>query len=92
MRFRPSFAALGLCAILAWASLGTPTRATGNVVAVSPADTWCAMINAAQPGDELVFAPGNYPQSCFIRSRGAAQASIKLHYKMPKNNNKTTLL
>ncbi len=34
------------------------------------------MINAAQPGDELVFAPGNYPQTCFIRSRGSAQAKI----------------
>src|SRR5262245_45602210 len=43
---------------------------------LTPADSWCATVNSAQPGDEVVFAPGDYPEPCSIRVSGEAEKNI----------------
>jgi hypothetical protein len=67
-------------------------HATGNTIPVSPADNWCALINAAQPGDDLVFAPGNYPQTCFIRARGTALAKILIRSQSEAAGQRATFI
>src|SRR5262245_6160549 len=43
---------------------------------LTPSHTWCAAVNAARPGDEIVFAPGQYREPCSIRVSGSAAAEI----------------
>lgn len=83
---------MALCVFTAlmWSGSGAPASATGSTVTVSPADNWCALINAAQPGDELVFAPGSYPQTCFIRSRGTALAKILIRSQSEVDGQRAT--
>jgi len=52
---------------------------TASIPAVkhaTPSGDWCAVINSAQPGDEVVLARGDYSQPCWIRASGSAGAYI----------------
>jgi Right handed beta helix region len=49
---------------------------TGVFRRVTPEDAWCAAVNSAQPGDEFVFAAGDYPEPCSIRASGNSAAGI----------------
>ncbi len=55
-----------------------PETSVGATRTVGPTDPWCNTINTASPGDEIVFAPGNYPTTCGISVSGTASAPIVL--------------
>jgi hypothetical protein len=39
-------------------------------ITVTPSSSWCDTINNASPGDEIVFTPGSYPDTCWITAKG----------------------
>lgn len=43
---------------------------------VQPSDSWCAIVNGAAAGDEIVFAPGSYTSPCWITAVGAPAAPV----------------
>jgi hypothetical protein len=50
-----------------WLLMMLPTRVGfSTVVTVGPTNDWCSVINAAQPGDEIVLLPGSYRNPCAI--------------------------
>jgi chitodextrinase len=50
--------------------------ARGSVRNVGPTDPWCAIVNSAAAGDEIVFAPGTYTATCWLTAKGQAGAPI----------------
>jgi hypothetical protein len=46
------------------------------LIRVAPGDDWCGAINGAAPGDQIVFAPGDYNTPCWIRAQGSPGAWI----------------
>lgn len=53
-----------------------PAVAVADVVEVGATDAWCAAINAAAPGDEIVLTAGRYTTSCVITAAGRAGSEI----------------
>ncbi|HYK40838.1 MAG TPA: IPT/TIG domain-containing protein [Thermoanaerobaculia bacterium] len=45
---------------------------------VAPGSAWCGVVNAAAPGDTVLFAAGSYPQTCAVTASGTAGAPITL--------------
>jgi hypothetical protein len=45
---------------------------------VTPADAWCSVVNAARPGDQIVFTPGTYTTPCVVTVSGTAAEPIVL--------------
>jgi chitodextrinase len=61
-----------------------------NTRQVTPADSWCSVVNAARAGDEVVFAPGRYTTTCGITSKGTATAPILLRSGTDTAGNRAT--
>ena len=45
---------------------------------VAPGSAWCGVVNAAGPGDTVLFSAGSYPQTCAVTASGTAGAPITL--------------
>ena len=60
-----------------------PARALGTTTVVNPASAWCSLVNAAAPGDTIVFAAGTYTGTCSISASGSADAPITLRSLSP---------
>jgi MYXO-CTERM domain-containing protein len=58
------------------ALLLVPASALAETVEVGPMDGWCAAINDAAPGDEIVLMPGRYTNPCVIRATGSEGSEI----------------
>jgi len=52
--------------------------AGGNTFVVNPGDPWCSVVNAAAPGDTIIFAAGTYSDTCSIVASGTTGARITL--------------
>jgi len=52
--------------------------AHGNTFLVHPGDPWCTVVNAAAPGDTILFGAGTYPDTCSIVASGMSGARITL--------------
>jgi len=52
---------------------------------VTPAQSWCSIVNQAQPGTEIAFAPGDYVEPCSIRVSGTAVAAIIIRSEDNRN-------
>lgn len=52
--------------------------AAGTTTVVTPASAWCSVVNAAKPGDTIVFSAGSYTGTCSISVSGSASAPITL--------------
>jgi hypothetical protein len=55
-----------------------PARALGTTTVVNPGSAWCSVVNAAAPGDTIVFAAGTYTGTCSISASGSAAAPVTL--------------
>ncbi|MEP6801611.1 MAG: IPT/TIG domain-containing protein [Acidobacteriota bacterium] len=53
-------------------------NATANSFTVNPASAWCSVVNAAAPGDTIVFSAGSYPDTCSVAVSGTAGSPITL--------------
>ena len=51
---------------------------SSSVVQVSPANSWCSVINGVAPGTTVVLAPGAYTTPCTITASGTAAAPITI--------------
>ena len=47
-----------------------------RTLALGPSDPWCATINAATPGEDVVLKPGAYTTPCVISAKGSPFAPI----------------
>jgi hypothetical protein len=78
--------AMAMCApqniILAGGSPSNPIKAT-RTINVKPGDNYCAAINAAMPGDEIVFAKGSYTSPCSFNINGTAAKPIYIRSANP---------
>lgn len=52
--------------------------ADGATQSVNPGSAWCGVVNAAAPGDTIVFAAGIYTGTCSITASGSLAAPITL--------------
>ena len=52
--------------------------ANGATQSVNPGSAWCGVVNAAAPGDTIVFAAGIYTGTCSITASGSLAAPITL--------------
>lgn len=60
------------------ATFAAQRSSEAGVIRVTPRDNWCALVNAAAPGDEIVFAAGDYTSPCWISARGASSAWVTM--------------
>jgi len=58
--------------------LVTVNNSGTSVHPVSPSDPWCSIVNAALPGQTILFAAGSYPTTCSISVSGTAGSPITL--------------
>ena len=60
--------------------IGAAAAASGEAATcvVTPGSAWCGVVNAAAPGDTILFSAGSYPQTCTITASGTAVAPITL--------------
>jgi hypothetical protein len=65
----------------------TASPALASVITVSPADgtTGYTKIEGAQPGDEVVIAPGTYTYRVYLTQTATAQQPIYIHAQDPTN-------
>ena len=63
--------------VLAMSGLAAAS-ASGITYGVNPASAWCSVVNAAAPGDTIVFAAGTYSDTCSVAVSGTAAAPITL--------------
>jgi MYXO-CTERM domain-containing protein len=54
------------------------------VIHVTPSDSY-AVIEAAQPGDEVILAPGTYTFRVYLQQQATAAAAIYIHAQDPSN-------
>ncbi len=66
---------LGLCVV---------GQADANVINITPSDNY-AKIEAAQPGDEVVIAPGTYRFRVYLTGQGTRLKPIKIRAQDPNN-------
>jgi hypothetical protein len=61
-------------------AIGTfvPWIALADNFVVNPSSAWCAVVNAAAPGDTIVFSAGSYTGTCSISASGASGFPITL--------------
>lgn len=52
--------------------------ANGTTFVVHPGDAWCNVVNAAAPGDTIIFSAGSYTDTCSISASGTSGARITL--------------
>ncbi len=52
--------------------------APGNTYVVTPVSAWCGVVNAAAPGDTILFSAGTYPGTCSVSVSGTAADPITL--------------
>ena len=71
-------------ALAAVAVVLAPSTALAAVIQVGPGDTY-AKIEGAQPGDEVVIAPGTYAFRVYLTQAGTASAPITIHAQDPTN-------
>jgi hypothetical protein len=71
---KPRFSAILVfaLAVLAAASAG------GTTFVVNTSSAWCGVVNAASPGDTIVFSAGSYSGTCSITASGASGSPITL--------------
>jgi hypothetical protein len=67
--------------LLVWA---LPAVARAATIHVAPGDDW-TKIEAAQPGDEVVIAPGTYEFLVYLTQKALANAPIVIRAEDPKN-------
>ena len=60
------------------AALSVAAMGSGSTIVVNPGSSWCASVNAAAPGDTIVFSAGSYPQTCSVAVSGTPAAPITL--------------
>lgn len=65
--------------------------ASGNTFVVNPGDVWCNVVNAAAPGDTIIFTAGTYPNTCSIAVSGAPGAPITLRSQSPNPADRAVL-
>src|SRR5712692_9704077 len=72
--------AVRLSTVLLAAAVSSLTAASagGNTFVVHPGDPWCNVVNAAAPGDTIIFAAGTYTDTCSISVSGTSGARITL--------------
>ncbi len=80
--------AIHLCTFLTLALL---TTQRSNQKRVTPDLPWCSIVNQAQPGSEIVFAPGAYSEPCSIRASGTAAAGIVIRSENDSSNARARL-
>jgi IPT/TIG domain/Right handed beta helix region len=72
MKPRPSAILVFLAASLA------AGMAMGGTIVVNTSSAWCGAVNAAAPGDTIVFSAGSYTGTCSITASGASGSPITL--------------
>ena len=75
-RAQPTTIHLIAIAIAIVAILGPAPAAISVARSLTPGSDWCATVNAARPGDEVVLADGDYAGPCWIRAGGRRGAPI----------------
>ena len=75
MRYWTLFSAAVLVSAIASPASASASRKTS---VVNPGDAWCSVVNAAAPGDTIVFGAGSYPDTCSISASGTAVNPITL--------------
>jgi len=53
-----------------------PGTGLGAPILVNSSSAWCTAINSALPGDDIVFAPGSYTDTCWITAKGLPGSPI----------------
>ncbi|HEY8042290.1 MAG TPA: MYXO-CTERM sorting domain-containing protein [Polyangiaceae bacterium] len=69
---------------LAAAVILVPSSAAAAIIHVTPADSY-AKIEAANPGDEVVIAPGTYAFRVYLTKTASATSPILIHAEDPAN-------
>jgi hypothetical protein len=57
-------------------SFTVSNASSSRTTTVRPTDDWCGVVNTTIPGDEVVFTPGSYPDTCWISAAGSPSAPI----------------
>jgi hypothetical protein len=57
---------------------------------VGPTDSWCGIVNAAKPGDEIAFTPGVYTGTCYITAKGHSSGPIVMRSREDASGNRAT--
>jgi MYXO-CTERM domain-containing protein len=70
--------------LLTLAVVALPASSEAAVIHVSPSDSF-AKIEAANPGDEVIVAPGTYTFRLFLTKQAPANAPIHIHAEDPSN-------
>jgi hypothetical protein len=71
--------------VLSTAALVAANNALAASRRVTPSDNWCSIVNNSVPGDEIIFAPGNYPNTCWITVSGTASNPILIRSESETN-------
>ncbi|HEY2365798.1 MAG TPA: hypothetical protein VGH87_05395, partial [Polyangiaceae bacterium] len=61
-----------------------PALFMAATITIAPTDDY-KKIEAAQPGDEVVIAPGTYKFLVYLQQKASAQNPIRIHAQDPKN-------
>ncbi len=75
MRHLTFLSSVVLVSVIASPASASASRKTS---VVNPGDAWCSVVNAAAPGDTIVFGAGSYPDTCSISVSGTTLAPITL--------------
>ncbi|MFW5968886.1 MAG: right-handed parallel beta-helix repeat-containing protein [Persicimonas sp.] len=59
--------------------------ASAETLEVQPGSSWCDTINAADPGDVVAMAPGDYSETCAIRAEGRSGDRIVVRSADPSD-------
>jgi hypothetical protein len=68
----------------------SPNPTPSHTTTVDAADDWCGIVNAAVPGEEVVFGPGNYSDPCSITAVGTAAAPIVIRSFSEESSQRAT--
>ena len=61
-----------------WPLLALVCLAPAQARILQPGDDWCAALNAAAPGEQILLAAGVHRSACKIRNRGTAEQPLVL--------------